>query len=66
MKKEWLWYSLCVIVPHIMLVVGLVLLSRSDAAKKLLGKRLCLVSTAVLIIGSICYYLVFTPMFGLD
>jgi len=49
-----------------MLVVGLILLSKRDPAKKSLGKKLCLISTGVLILGTFIYYIMFTPLFGLD
>lgn len=66
MKKDWLCYSACIPLPHIMLVVGLILLSKRDPAKKSLGKKLCLISTGVLILGTFIYYIMFTPLFGLD
>jgi len=49
-----------------MLVVGLIFLSRKNSENNALGKNLCLVSAAVLAIGSLVYYTFFTPMFGLD
>jgi len=66
MKKNWLYYAACVAAPHIMLVVGLIYLARQDTQKKALGKRVCILSTAVLVAGSLLYYIVFTPIFGLD
>ena len=49
-----------------MLVVGLLLLARKDAENRLLGKHLCFVSAATLGVGTLFYYVLFTPMFGLD
>ena len=66
MKKNWLHYLACILAPHIMLVVGLVYLARQGAQNKLLGKKLCILSTIVLIAGSLVYYIFFTPIFGLD
>jgi 4-amino-4-deoxy-L-arabinose transferase-like glycosyltransferase len=66
MIKKGLHYLACLIAPHIMLVVGLIYLSRKDAERKALGKRLCILSTIVLILGSLAYYIFFTPIFGLD
>ncbi|NQU73688.1 MAG: hypothetical protein HQ547_03140 [Candidatus Omnitrophica bacterium] len=66
MKKDWLCHMGCIIAPHIMIVVGLIFLSRGDNRKKMLGKKLCGVSTLVLIAGSFLYYIFFTPIFGLD
>lgn len=66
MKKKWLYYLACIIAPHIMLIAGLIFLSKSDLQKKALGKRLCITSTLVLILGSLAYYVFFTPIFGLD
>lgn len=56
----------CVIAPHIMLVVGLILLSRKNPQNRILGKNVCIVSAVVLAVGSLLYYIFFTPMFGLD
>jgi len=65
-KHSWLYYIGCVAVPHIMLCVGLVLLSGKDVEGKALGKKICVVSASILTIGSLLYYVFFTPMFGLD
>ncbi|MDD5449253.1 MAG: hypothetical protein PHO42_01465 [Candidatus Omnitrophica bacterium] len=65
MKKNWLYYFACVLAPHIMLVVGLIYLTR-QGRQRVLGKRLCAISTIVLIVGSLAYYIFFTPIFGLD
>jgi len=66
MKKNWPYYAACIAAPHIMLVVGLIYLAKRDIQKKALGKRMCVLSTIVLIAGSLIYYVVFTPIFGLD
>ena len=66
MKKTWFYYPACIIMPHIMIVVGIVYLSKTDVQKRKLGKRLCLLSTLVMIAGSLLYYILFTPIFGLD
>lgn len=66
MKKKWFYYLACIVAPHIMLFVGLVLLTKQDANQKLLGKRVCILSSIVFIVGSLIYYTLFTPIFGLD
>jgi hypothetical protein len=49
-----------------MLFVGLLYLAKQDADKKVLGKRICILSSIVLIAGSLIYYTFFTPIFGMD
>lgn len=66
MKRKWLYYLACIPMPHIMLVVGLIFLSKSNPARKTLGKHLCIISTIILVFGSLIYYIFFTPIFGLD
>lgn len=66
LKKKWPYYISTILVPHIMLVVGIIFLSKQNPESKKLGKSLCKWSTAVLIIGSLIYYIFFTPLFGLD
>lgn len=66
MKRDHLYYLACILVPHIMLVVGLVHLAKQDTKNRLLGKKLCTLSTIVLIAGSLVYYILFTPIFGMD
>lgn len=66
MKKDWLYYLACILLPHIMLILGLVYLAKQGTQNKLLGKKLCILSTIVLIAGSLAYYIFFTPIFGLD
>ena len=66
MKKKWLYYLGCAVVPQIMLVVGIIFLSRHNEEIKKLGLELCKFSTLVLILGSLVYYVFFTPIFGLD
>jgi len=66
MKKRWFYYTACLIFPHIMLIAGLIMLTRKNIQQKALGKRLCIISSVVLVAGSIIYYIYFTPIFGLD
>ncbi len=66
MKKKWLYLCGCLVAPHIMFVVGIAFLSRKDLQHKSFGLKLCRWSTAVLIIGSLSYYMFFTPLGGLD
>lgn len=66
MKKKWLYLSGCLVAPHIMLAVGMIFLARKDLEHKSFGFKLCRWSTVVLIIGSLVYYIVFTPIMGLD
>jgi len=65
-KSRWLYYICSVAVPHIMIVIGLILLSRKNPETKILGKHICITSAVVLAVGSLAYYIFFTPMFGLD
>ncbi len=65
-KKNWLHYLACIVAPHIMLFVGLIYLTKQDINKKAMGKRICILSSIVLITGSLIYYMFFTPIFGLD
>jgi len=66
MKRKWLYYLACIPMPHIMLVVGLIFLSKASGPKKVLGKHLCVISAIILVVGSLIYYTFFTPLFGLD
>lgn len=66
MKKDWLYYLACIVAPHIMLFVGLFFLTKADPNQKILGKRICILSSVILIAGSLAYYIFFTPIFGLD
>ena len=66
MKKKWLYLSGCLIAPHIMLLIGILFLSKKDLEHKAFGLKLCRASTVVLIIGSIAYYAFFAPIIGLD
>ena len=66
MKKKWLYYVGCVVVPQIMLVVGIIFLSRHNEEIRKFGLELCKLSTFVLILGFLAYYVFFTPIFGLD
>ncbi len=66
MKKKWLYYVGCVVIPQIMLIVGIIFLSRQNEETRKLGLELCKLSTLVLILGFLAYYVFFTPIFGLD
>ena len=66
MKKKWPYYAGCVVIPHIMLIVGLIFLSRQGQENKSFGMQLCKYSTIFLTLGFFIYYLFFTPIFGLD
>jgi len=66
MKNRWLYFSGCLIAPHIMLGVGMFFLSKKDLEHKSLGLKLCQWSTIVLLMGSLIYYVFFTPITGLD
>ncbi len=66
MKKKWLYFSGCIIAPHIMLGVGMFFLSKKDLEHRTVGFKLCQWSTIVLIVGSLTYYVFFTPITGLD
>ena len=66
MKKKWLYYVGCVVIPQIMLVIGIVFLSRQKEEIKKFGLGLCKLSTFVLILRFLAYYVFFTPIFGLD
>ncbi len=49
-----------------MLGVGVIFLARKDLEHKAFGLKLCQWSTVVLVIGSLAYYIFFTPLVGLD
>ncbi|MEA3328602.1 MAG: hypothetical protein U9Q08_02565 [Candidatus Omnitrophota bacterium] len=66
MKKKWPYYIGCAAIPHIMLIVGIIFLSRREKENKDFGMQLCRYSTIVLTLGFLIYYLFFTPIFGLD
>ncbi len=66
MRKKWLYLAGCLIAPHIMLIVGVIFLSKKDLERRSFGFKLCQWSTIVLIIGSLSYYVFFTPTMGLD
>jgi len=62
MKNKWLYLMGCFIAPHVMLVMGVFFLSKNDLEHKTFGLKLCKWSTLVLIIGSLAYYVFFTPI----
>ncbi|MEA3560448.1 MAG: hypothetical protein U9R31_01575 [Candidatus Omnitrophota bacterium] len=66
MKKKWPYYVGCVVIPHIMLIMGIIFLSNREKENKNLGVQLCKYSTIVLALGFLVYYIFFTPIFGLD
>ena len=65
MKRRRLYLLGCFVVPHIMLFVGLVFLSKRDAECVVFGLKLCKWSTAVMLIGAFIYYVYFTAIFGM-
>ena len=66
LKKRWLYIAACFVVPHLTLLAGVYLLSREDIEHKTFGLRICKISTYVLVIGSLAYYIFYTPVVGLD
>ncbi|MBN1871867.1 MAG: hypothetical protein JW800_04765 [Candidatus Omnitrophica bacterium] len=66
MKNKWMYLAGCFIAPHLMLITGVFFISKKDLEYKLFGLRLCKWSTAVLIVGTLLYYVAFTPITGLD
>jgi len=67
MERKWLDYIICLAVPQIAIVVGLMFLATGETrAHQEFGLRIFKLSLAVMIIGSLIYYIFFTPMFGLD
>jgi hypothetical protein len=66
MKNKWLYLSGCFIAPHIMLVTGVFFASKKDLEYKTFGLKLCQWSTTIIIIGSLLYYVFFTPIMGFD
>lgn len=67
MERKWLDYIICLIMPHIALVIGLMFLAGGETKEhNLFGLRLMRLSLVVMALGSLAYYIFFTPMFGLD
>jgi hypothetical protein len=66
MKNRWLYLGGCCIAPHVMLVIGLFFISKNDLGHKTFGLTLCKWSTIALVIGSLAYYVFFTPITGFD
>jgi len=67
MERKWLDYIICVIVPQVALIIGLMFLARGETAEhNRFGLRIFKLSLAVMALGSAAYYIFFTPMFGLD
>jgi len=66
-RKRWLLYLLALMVPHVMLIIGIIMLSASgDPDKKQIGGRLINLSIMVLALGFFIYYIIYTPFFGMD
>ena len=66
MKHKWLYLSGCFVAPHIMLVIGLMFLAKKNLEFKSFGFKLCHLSTIVLIVGSLAYYVFLSPILGFD
>jgi len=65
-RKRWIYIAACFVVPHLTLLAGVYFLSKEDLDCKTFGLRLCKLSTYVLVIGSLIYYIFYTPVIGLD
>ena len=66
MVKNIVTLLLSILVPHIMIFVGLAKLAKQDPQTRRAGKTICLLSSATIIIGSIGYFIFFTPLFRID
>jgi len=67
MERKWIDYIICLTMPHIALVVGLLFLAVGETKEhQKFGLRIFRLSLIVMIIGSLAYYIFFTPLFGLD
>jgi len=66
MKNKWLYFSGCFFIPHIMLAIGVLFVSKKGLESRAFGIQLCRLSTIALIAGSLAYYVFFTPITGLD
>jgi len=64
--NRWVIYLFCLAVPHIMLLAGLyILLTKREIELKNLALTMCKLSTVSVIIGSVLYYMFFTPFLEL-
>ena len=67
MERRWIDYVICLAMPHVALLIGFAFLARGETAEhNEFGLRLVRLSLIVMAIGSLLYYIFFTPMFGLD
>lgn len=65
-RKKFLCYMLSALAPQIMLIFGIVWLTKNSDENKKLGLRVCQISLSIMVLGSFIYYIFFTPIFGLD
>jgi uncharacterized membrane protein len=67
MERKWLDYIICLAMPHFAIIVGLMFLTTGETkAHHVFGFRIFKLSLAVMVVGSLIYYVFFTPMFGMD
>ena len=67
MERRWLDYIICLTIPQVALIIGLMFLAKDESKKhNMFGLRIIRLSLAVMVLGSLVYYIFFTPMFGLD
>ena len=67
MERKWIDYIICVTMPHIALVLGIMFLTTGETKEhQAFGLRIFKLSLIVMVLGSLIYYIFFTPMFGLD
>jgi len=67
MERKWLDYIICITIPHIALMIGLMFLAAGETEEhQKFGLRIIRLSLIVMAIGVLIYYIFFTPMFGLD
>jgi len=64
--KRFFGLLLSILVPHIMIFVGLAMLSKREPQTRAEGKAICLLSSATIIIGSIFYFIFYTPLFRIE
>lgn len=67
MERKWLDYVICLTVPLFALIIGLLFMAKGETKEhNLFGLRLVKLSLIVMILSALAYYIIFTPMFGLD
>ena len=67
MEHKWIDYVICLIIPHIALIIGFMFLARGETPEhNAFGLRLIRISLTIMVLGSMFYYIYFTPMFGMD